>query len=240
MSLTISRVLSSLRANVTFDAELWTELDSHADTTCAGANCVVLETTQQVVDVTPYNKQKYEPERNIPVVKAATAYTTSNGVTYILILNQALYFPDLDHSLLNPNQMRVNGVIVDDCPRHLSDPSKPSSHSIYFPEQDVRIPLEMGGIISRFSTRRPISDELENCLWLPLTGDLEWDPHSLSFAENEQNVLERSININHEPMDRRIYEIVSHQQLASYESFVDNVVARNLSSITSSLTPAGL
>jgi len=72
MSQTISRVLSSLRGNVSFDAELWTELDSHADTTCAGANCMVLETTQQVVDVTPYNKFKYEPETNIPVVKAAT------------------------------------------------------------------------------------------------------------------------------------------------------------------------
>ncbi len=50
---------------------MWMELDSHADTTCAGANCIVLEFTQQVVDVTPYNKNKYEPETNILIVKAS-------------------------------------------------------------------------------------------------------------------------------------------------------------------------
>ena len=63
-----------------------------------GLIVIVLETTQQVVDVTPYNKNKYEPETNIPIVKAATAYTTSTGTTYILVLNQALYLPELDHS----------------------------------------------------------------------------------------------------------------------------------------------
>ena len=200
---------------------------------------MVLETTQQVVDVTPYNKFKYEPETNIPVVKAATAYTTPTGVTYILVLNQALYFPELDHSLLNPNQMRVNGVVVDDCPRHLSDPSKPSTHSIFFPEHDVRIPLEMGGVISRFSTRRPTSEELEHCLWLPLTGDLEWDPYASSFAENERNISEESMH--HQPQNRTIYQVLSQERhLSSSEAYIDNVVVRNLSSITCSLTPAGL
>lgn len=90
---------------------------------------------------------KYEPEANIPVVKAATAYTDSTGTTYILVLNQALHFPDLDGSLLN--QMWVNGVIVDDCPQHLPDHSTPPSmHSSYFLGHDFCIPLEMGGIIS--------------------------------------------------------------------------------------------
>jgi hypothetical protein len=167
---------------------MWMELDSHADTTCAGANCVVLEFTQQVVDVTPYDKNKYEPEVNIPIVRAVTAYTDNSGNTYVLILNQALYLPDLDHSLLNPNQMRMNGVIVDDCPKHLSDPSRPSTHSIYFPDLDIRIPLELGGVISRICTRHPTNDELEHCLWLHLTSDLEWDPHSSSFADNECNM----------------------------------------------------
>jgi len=229
--------LSSLRADVTHDVDLWTELDSHADTTCAGANCIVLETTQQVVDVTPYNKNKYEPETNIPIVKAATAYTTSTGTTYILVLNQALYLPELDHSLLNPNQMRANGVIVHDCPQHLSDPNKPSTHSLYFPEHQVRIPLEMGGIISRFSSRQPTGEELENCLWLPLTSDLEWDPHSPSFAENEFQMVE----IGHqEQRERVIYEVYSNLRLPPSDCYTDNVVVRTLSSITSSLSPKGL
>jgi len=54
LSQTIARILSSVRTN---SDEMWVELDSHADTTCAGANCIVIETTNQVVDVTPYNRK---------------------------------------------------------------------------------------------------------------------------------------------------------------------------------------
>ena len=57
------------------------------------------------MDVSPY-QVKYEPEQKILIVKARTSYTDStNGITYILTLSQALYFKDLDHSLLNPNQL---------------------------------------------------------------------------------------------------------------------------------------
>jgi hypothetical protein len=47
----------------------------------------------------------------------------------------------MKHSLLNQNQMRSNGVVVDDCPVHLS-PDKISSLSIYFPEDDIGIQFE--------------------------------------------------------------------------------------------------
>ena len=88
--------------------EMWVELDPHVDTTCADANCIDIKTTNQVVDVTPNTKNKYEPRSDDPDVKAATAYTDSTGTTYILVLNQALCFSILDHSLLNPKQMRIN------------------------------------------------------------------------------------------------------------------------------------
>jgi len=233
---TRGRLVASIRTS----EEMWTELDSHADMTCAGANCIVLESTQQVVDVTPYNKSRYEPETNIPIVKAATAYTDNTGNTYIFILNQALYLPDLDHSLLNPNQMRMNGVIVDDCPQHLSDPKRPSTHSIFFPELSIRIPLELGGVISRIRTRCPTNKELEHCLWLHLTSNLEWDPHSSSFTENEQSMVKTDDENNR---DQRICKltsdtIASDHFVNSYLS--DNVVLRTLSSVTSSLTHRGL
>jgi len=212
------------------------ELDSHADTTCAGANCVVIEYTGQVVDVTPYNSAKYEPETNIPIVKAATAYTDSTGTTYILVVNQALYFPELTHSLLNPNQARTNGVIVEDCPKHLSHPDKPSSHSIYFPTEQVRIPLEMGGVISKFPTHVPTSIELVECQWLTLTADSIWDPHSSDFAENERILHERHLDcMQHE---RSIYSL--SQFCTKPDAFIDDPVTRNLSAITSSLTITGL
>lgn len=48
-----------------------------------------------------------------------------------------------------------------------------------------------------------ISKELELCLWLSLTGDLEWDPHSSSFAEYECNMVEEIMSV--ERRERKIY-----------------------------------
>jgi hypothetical protein len=91
---------------------------------------------------------------------------------------------DMPNSLQNPNQIRSNGVIVDDCPTHLS-PNKSSTHSIYFPEHDVRIPLQLNGIISYISIRIPTQLEIETCTWLELTSVDDWDPYA-SFEENEE------------------------------------------------------
>lgn len=127
------------------------------------------------------------------MVKAVTAYG-HNGVTYILVANQALYFgEDMPNSLLSPNQLRSNGVVVDDCPIHLS-PNKSSTHSIFFPEQDVRLPLQLNGIISYLSIRKPTQLEIETCTWMELTSDNEWDPYDVSFEEDESKHQTLQIN----------------------------------------------
>jgi hypothetical protein len=46
-------------------------------------------------------------------------------------------------SLLCPNQLRFQGVIVDDVPVHLAPPNKPSILSIYCPDDDFTIPLSL-------------------------------------------------------------------------------------------------
>ena len=48
------------------------ELDSHADTTVAGANCIILHYTGKACDVSPYCDD-YTPISNVPIVTAATA-----------------------------------------------------------------------------------------------------------------------------------------------------------------------
>jgi hypothetical protein len=81
-----------------------TELDSHADTIVAGRNCVVMHYTERSCDVSPYS-DKYEAVKGVPVIQAATGYTSTNGRNYILIFNEALWMENLDHSLVNPNQL---------------------------------------------------------------------------------------------------------------------------------------
>ncbi len=157
------------------------ELDSHADTVVAGSSCKVLEFTEKSCDVYPY-ADSYEPIKNVPIAKVATAYDHPTGETFIIIFGQALYMGDtMEHSLICPNQARVNGVIVEDVPKHLS-PGKSSSHSIFFPDDDVQLPLQLNGVISCFPTRFPLDHELNNCRWLVMTNDLPWEPSSPEFA----------------------------------------------------------
>ena len=82
------------------------ELDSHADTVVAGANCVILHYTRQECDVSMY-RDDYAPVQNVPVVSAATAWQSrETGQTYILVFNEALWMGDsMRDTLINPNQL---------------------------------------------------------------------------------------------------------------------------------------
>ena len=68
------------------------EIDTRADTICAGKASRVIEYTDQVCDVSPFTSE-YESMGNIPVAKTATAYDHHyNHETYILVTAQYLYF----------------------------------------------------------------------------------------------------------------------------------------------------
>ena len=93
------------------------EMDSHANTTVLGSNCVVLAYTGKECEVSPY-ADEYNAIRNVPVVTGATVWTNSqDGVPILLVFNKALWMGDrLHHTLINPNQLRSYGVDVQDNP----------------------------------------------------------------------------------------------------------------------------
>ena len=91
------------------------EADSHADTFVAGKNCVPLHYTERTCDVEPYSDD-YAPMKDVPIITAATGYTSASGLNYILVFPEALYMPTLTHSLFNPNQLRHFGTRVQDNP----------------------------------------------------------------------------------------------------------------------------
>jgi hypothetical protein len=127
--------LSVLNPNEDTASEGRSELDSHADTCCGGTNTVVIELTGVNVNVKPFSDE-YEAMKDIPVATLGTAYDTADGETYILVLHEALYFGDaLQQSLWCPNQLRSNGIVVEDVPQQFD---KTSSHSIYLPKQNIR------------------------------------------------------------------------------------------------------
>ena len=78
------------------------EIESYEDTVVTGKDFLLLNYTDKACSVHAYNDY-YEPINNVPVVKAATEYTSSDGRNYILILNESLWIPNMKYSLLNPN-----------------------------------------------------------------------------------------------------------------------------------------
>jgi hypothetical protein len=91
-------------------------------------------------------------------------------------------------SLLCPNQLRAVGLSVCDTPQQ-SDTDSP--HDISFPDSKLRIPLEMEGVTSYFTSRRPTDDEITNCTRLEMTSETAWDPRSPNFCQTETQLRER-------------------------------------------------
>jgi hypothetical protein len=118
-----------------------TDLDSHANMPVVGSGAQVLVDRIRTCEVSPYSPD-YEP-MEVPLVDAAVRYDR-NGKVYILLIQNALYVPSLDHNLLPPFMMREAGVIVKDAPKiQLEDPSN-EDHALTFPETGFRIRCHSG------------------------------------------------------------------------------------------------
>ena len=71
---------------------------------------------------------------------------------------------ELDHSLVNPNQMRHYGINVQDNPY-----CRTQMHLSTEEEEDVVIPLLSDGTVIYFSSRTPNEKELHECRHVEFT-----------------------------------------------------------------------
>ena len=180
----LSRILSSIchpaashakRKPSSLPPEGRIELDSHVDTIVLGANCVILSHTGQICEVMPYS-DTFDAITVVPVVTGATLWTSPHDVhEYILIFNKALWMGNtLQHTLVNPNQLRVYGTTVQDNP-FASSPLK------FEPPTGPTIPLTTMGTIIYCNTCAPSDHELSTLSYIPLSSSTTWDPHNVVF-----------------------------------------------------------
>lgn len=174
------------------------ELDTHADTCLTGKNFKVMEYTGVTADVLPYDTS-YQAAKDIPIVWAATAWThPETGKTYVLDFYQILWYGEkMQNSLINPNQIRHYGHVVNDDP---TDKSRP--FGIVLPDKSV-LDFSMMGTTLYFTTRVPTEYELEQCERITMTDDNIWDPinvHIGAFATMEEKVRFQlsSMSITHD------------------------------------------
>ena len=100
----------------------------------------------------------------------------------ILVINQAIHVPEMEHNLISPMQMRLNDVHVSECPKFLHPTPSDYTHAITLNQgndDEYIIPLQLRGVTSVFPTRKPSIEEVQQAERIyKLTADApEWDPH---------------------------------------------------------------
>ena len=150
------------------------EADSHADTTVAGRNCVAIGFTERSCAVRPYT-DKYEPIPDVPIVTAATGFTSKTGLNYILVLPEALYMPELDHSLFNPNQLRHYGTIVQD------NPYDAATMAITTEDKTFTACLDSEGTDIFLKTWAPSDADLRSYPHIQLNSSEPWNPRAVKL-----------------------------------------------------------
>jgi hypothetical protein len=124
---------------------------------------------------------------SVPILSVALEYDCQTLYqTFILIFHQVLYIEQLERCLLCPNQLRANEIEVNDCPFMFLPPHLHSDHSHTIITPQLRIPLQLNGVISYFTCRKPTVAEIEDPDRFPrieMTSEGLWYPD----AEHRRN-----------------------------------------------------
>ena len=162
----------------------------------------MLHASPRVADVYGFSNTDQPTSTSIPIATCATAYTfPTTGETFIIVHPEMLYFgPSLDHTLLNPNQIRKFGVPYWDNPY---DPHH--DMSIELPN-GYTIPLITRGTKIGFTSRVPTTQELENCTHIDIASGQPWEPMRVQLGELVTNPTALPTNTTNPPAWERTPE----------------------------------
>lgn len=133
-------------------------------------------------------------------------------MTYILVFNEAIWMGDLlDHSLINPNQLRSHGVDVQDNPfgivaMHIASDDDGFVH-----------PMQADGTTIFFDSRTPTNYELDNCPHIVLSSSNEWNPRDVQFPTplqqhhlGEERSIHKTSSISKTSSDVPLFDMSIH------------------------------
>jgi hypothetical protein len=150
-----------------------------------------------VCDVLAFSNS-YEVAKDITIVTAATTYTAPDfSFSIILVVNQALFFLEMEYSLLNPNQVCYAGLDVWDNPFDTDRKLEICGMDVCT-DQQIVIPIHLRGTVLYFDTSTPTQKELDTLSHFHLTLENEWNPHKVRLT---RNVMSASQVVNGDQTD---------------------------------------
>jgi len=112
-----------------------TELDSNADSPVVGKNAYILKYMNKEVSLSGFT-DKLGNIAKVPIVQAAVVHDCKyTGNSYIFHINNALFIINMSSNLIPPFLLRLNGIDVNECPKHMACHPEEFHHSIYFCEK---------------------------------------------------------------------------------------------------------
>ena len=109
----------------------------------------------------------------------------SDGSKYILVINQALvdYDSNQYESLLQPHQVRDNGIVIDDIAQHqrIDYNGNYGTQSIHFSDDD-RIPLDYDGFKVYLQILKPTDDDMVQFHHVVLTSESTCTPQTRKYS----------------------------------------------------------
>jgi hypothetical protein len=148
----------------------------------------------------PVNVSGYDPKGPVGMalktVSAGTAYDVpGSGRVVIISVHQSINLPHLPHNLLNPMQMRLNDAVVNETPKFQCANPINLSHTITVKGENMNdeliIPLDLCGVVSCFTTRKPTQEEFDTCDHYELTYESPvYDPIGSLYAEQEAAMMD--------------------------------------------------
>ena len=164
------------------------EIDSRADTCLLASNFRFLEDTGQVCNVNGFH-DGFDQLTDVPIVDAGTGWIhPETGKIYILVIKQGLWMPDMDHSLINPNQIRDFGIDLFDNPYDLG-------RKLGIMVEDSFIPFSTSGAMVFFDTFKPTQQQIddpanEKIILTAPKSVKEWDPHSVNMSRHRTHTVQ--------------------------------------------------
>ncbi len=127
-----------------------TELDSHANMAVAGSNCTIISSSGRYANVTPFSSNLPTMEM-VEIGDAAIAYDDPIlHVTYLLVMQNTLLIPMMNHNLIPLFLIREAGLYLDKTPKHQVANPTVDNHVIVNSETGMRIHLLLNGIFHPF------------------------------------------------------------------------------------------
>ena len=209
-------------------------LDSWADSCCVGKHAFIREVIEGKL-VNAHGFSNDLPSINdIPIVNCTFAYDDSDGKTFLLEFNNALYLGEkMEHALICPNQCEHNGTRIDLRPSYFY-PNSPTASTVRFPN-GLTIPIHHNGPLPYFNVRHPTKEELLLCEAIEVTSTYDWDPYSMDFnfskletCETNSTVSDNesefgSCDISNSLLNADLYERLVSKSTVEYDFHNDKV-----------------